>query len=321
MKAIVGTNYGGPDQLELKDMDTPRPGPTEVLVRVKASSLNPLDWHLMRAHPHVLRLQKGVRRPKQPILGVDFAGIVEEVGPDVTDRQVGDEVFGIATGSLAEYARAAIEEIASKPPDLSFEQAASLPVAGCTALQAVRDHGQLRPGQKVLVNGAAGGVGTLTVQVAKALGAEVTGVCSRANAELVESLGADSVIDYKTADFTRQGRRYDLIIEAAGNRSLSDLRRALTADGAVVLVGAADGNWIGPLARPLAGALLSKFVRHRLTFFVAKVVPGDLQFLSELVASGRLTPVVDRTYPLAAGADAMAYLEQGHARGKVLVTP
>lgn len=321
MKAIVGTNYGGPDKLELRELETPVAGADEVLIQVRASSVNPYDWHLMRGHPYVVRLVYGLRRPKRPIPGVDVAGIVEGVGADVTGFRPGDEVLGCAGGSLAEYVTAPAKDLILKPADMTFEQAATVTLAGCTALQAVRDQGELESGQRVLVNGAAGGIGTFAVQIAKALGANVTGVCSTRNVDMVRSIGADSVVDYTAEDFTRQGEKYDLILDAVGKRSLSDLRRALTSKGTLVIVGGADGNWVRPLALPLKGAIVSRFVSQRLRFFVAKICREDLLVLTELVTTGKLTPVIDRTYALAAGAEAIAYLEAGHARGKVIVTP
>jgi NADPH:quinone reductase-like Zn-dependent oxidoreductase len=321
MKAIVGTNYCGPDKLELREIDTPVAGADEVLIQVRASSVNPLDWHIMRGHPHLVRLGEGLRRPRRTIPGVDVAGIVETVGGEVTGFRPGDEVLGSAGGSLAEYVTAAARDLVLKPAGMTFEQAAALPCAGCTALEALRDRGQLRPGQRVLVNGAAGGVGTFAVQIAKALRAHVTGVCSTGNAEMVRSIGADSVIDYTAEDFTRQRERYDLIIDAVGKRSVADLRRGLTPKGTLVIVGAGDGNWVGPFALPLKAMVVSRFVSQRLLFFMAKVCQEDLLVLTELVVAGKLTPVIDRTFALAAGADAIAYLEAGHARGKVVVTP
>jgi NADPH:quinone reductase-like Zn-dependent oxidoreductase len=321
MKAVVGTNYCGPDKLELTEIDTPVAGADEVLIQVRASSVNPLDWHIMRGHPHLVRLGEGLRRPRRTIPGVDVAGIVEAVGGEVTGLRPGDEVLGSAGGSLAEYVTGAAKELVLKPAEMTFEQAATLACAGCTALQALRDHGQLQPGQRVLVNGAAGGVGTFTVQIAKALGAHVTGVCSTGNVEMVRSIGADSVVDYTSEDFTRQGERYDLIVDAVGNRSLADLRRGLKPKGTLVLVGAGDGNWVGALALPLKALLMSRFVSQRLLFFMAKICREDLLVLTELAAAGKLTPVIDRTYQLAASAEAIAYLEAGHARGKIVVTP
>lgn len=321
MKAIVGTTYGGPDKLELKDIDTPVADADEVVIEVRASSVNPLDWHIMRGHPHLVRLIEGLRRPRRPIPGVDVAGIVAGCGAEVTAWRVGDEVFGSAGGSLAEYVTAAPKDLVSKPAGMTFEQAATLACAGCSAIQALRDRGQLQSGQRVLINGAAGGVGTFAVQIAKALGSEVTGVCSTSNVDLVRSIGADAVVDYTVADFARSGEQYDLILDAVGTRSLADLRRALKPTGTLVVVGGGDGKWVGPFALSLKATLANRFVRQRLLGFMAKVTSEDLLALSELVTSGTLTPVIDRTYALAAGAEAIAYLETGHAKGKVVVTP
>ena len=320
MQAIVGEEYGGPEVLELRDVDVPALHPDGVLVRVRASSVNPYDWHVMRGLPRLVRLSEGSSRPKQPIRGVDVAGVVEAVGENVTAFRPGDEVFGAKAGALAEYVCAGPKNVlAAKPAGLTFEQAAAIPLAGVTALQALRDKGRLEAGQRVLVNGAAGGVGTFAVQIAKALGADVTGVCSTRNVDLVTSIGADRVLDYAEVDFARSGERYDLVLDNVGNRSLSDLRRALTPHGALVVVGGGGGNWIGPMMLPLRAAMLSPFVGQRLLPFLAKHTQDDLLVLKELAETGKIVPVIDRTYPLAEAAEAIRYLETGHARGKVVV--
>jgi len=319
MRAIINDEYGSPAGLQLRQIDKPSVDEDGVLVRVRAVSINPLDWHLMRGQPYVLRMTEGPRQPKTKILGVDVAGEVEAVGPGVTEFQPGQEVFGHRGGSLAEYVHGQPKDFAPKPTRLTLEQAAAIPVAGFTALQAVRDHANLKPGQRVLINGASGGVGTFAVQIAKAFGAEVTGVCSTANLELVESIGADHVVDYTRVDFTRGGQRYDVILDNAGNRALSEYRRVLAGDGTLVLVGAGKGKWVGPVIRPLRALVLSRFVRQQMRAFIAKSSKDDLVALKELIDAGRMTPVIDRVYPLTEISDAMSYLETGHARGKVIV--
>jgi NADPH:quinone reductase-like Zn-dependent oxidoreductase len=315
VKAIVGTEYGSPEVLQLREVGVPEVGDDQVLIRVRAASVNPLDWHTMRGEPYLIRLMEGIRRPKSPVRGADAAGIVEAVGANVTRFRPGDEVFGTRTGAFAELALGSDRSIAPKPGALTFEQAAAIPVAGCTALQALRDKGRIESGQQVLINGAAGGVGTFAVQIAKAFGAEVTGVCSTRNVELVRSIGAEHTVDYTHEDFTRSERRYDLILDAIGNRSVADHRRALAAKGTLVYVGAPPGNWIGPLV-----PLLKSLVLPRVNTLIAKVTSDDLSFLGDLAQTGKLTPVIDRTYPLAETADAIRYLEQGHAQGKVVIT-
>lgn len=326
MKAIVHDGYGPPEDLELREIDEPRVDDDGVLVRVRAASVNPFDWHLMRGEPYLVKLLGGLRRPRGRIPGVDVAGQVEEVGAKVTQFRPGDEVFGRHSGAFAEYVCGPENDFAPKPAGLTWEQAAAIPVAGCTALQALRDQGQLQPGQSVLVNGAAGGVGTFAVQIAKALGADVTGVCSTRNVELVRSIGADHVVDYTAEDFTRNRRRYDLILNVAGNRSLADLRRALTPAGTLVVVGGGvgreekRGGVLGPLTLMIRARVLSRFVRQRLRPLFAKIRKDDLVFLTELIEAGKLTPAIDRSYPLTDAAEAIRYLEAGHARGKVIVT-
>jgi NADPH:quinone reductase-like Zn-dependent oxidoreductase len=321
MRAIVQDRYGSPDRLRLAAIARPTPGDDGVLVRVHAVSVNPLDWHFMRGEPYILRMSAGFRRPANPVRGVDVAGVVEVVGKDVTQFRSGDEVFGQRAGSFAEYVCGEEGNFVLKPARLTFEQAAAVPVAGYTALQGLRDKGQVKAGQRVLVNGASGGVGTFAVQIAKAFGAEVTGVCSTRNVELVRSLGADRAIDYTQQDFTREKRRYDVIFDAAGNRSLSACRRALTPTGTLVVVGTAShGRWIGPMVRPLAAGLSSPFVRQRQVTYIAQYRAADLLTLKGLIEAGKVTPVIDRTYPLSEAAEAIRYLEAGHARGKVVVT-
>ena len=326
MKAIAHDGYGPPDILQLRELERPEVGDDGVLVRVHAASLNPVDWHVMRGEPFLIKVINGFRTPKGSVPGVDVAGEVEQVGANVTGLRPGDPVFGRHNGSLAEWVCGSEDKLVPKPAALTWEQAAAIPVAGSTALQAVRDHGRLEPGQSVLVNGAAGGVGTFAVQIARALGGEVTAVCSTRNVELVRSLGADHVVDYTAEDFTRSGRRYDLVLQICGDHSLSALRRAVAADGTLVLVGSGTGrsgegyNLLGPLASMIRGALVSRFTRQRIRMFITKGRNADLVFLGELAAAGKLTPVVDRTYPLADAAEAIRYLEAGHARGKVVVT-
>jgi NADPH:quinone reductase-like Zn-dependent oxidoreductase len=326
MKAIRYYTYGSPDVLQLQDAPMPAIGSDELLVRVRAAAVNPLDWHFMRGMPYLARLQSGLARPKASSrrLGADMAGSVEAVGASVTSFAPGDEVFGglPELGTLAEYISVRQDGIVlHKPASISFEEAAAVPVAGFTALQALRDKGKLQAGQLVLVNGAAGGVGTFAVQIAKALGAEVTGVCSTANVQMVASIGADHVIDYTKEDYTRTGQRYDLLVDIAGNRTLADCRRVLTPAGVLVGVGAPDkGRWLGPAARGVKIMLLSPVVSQRLTVFLAQQRRDDLAFLRDLIEAGKVKPVIDKTYPLTAVAEAMAHLETGHARGKVVIS-
>jgi NADPH:quinone reductase-like Zn-dependent oxidoreductase len=326
MKAIRFDLYGSPDVLELRDVEIPAIGDDELLVRVRAASVNPLDWHFMRGKPYVVRLMAGLSRPKASNrkLGADMAGSVEAVGKSVTSFRPGDEVFGglDERGTLAEYITIRADgAVLHKPASLTFEQAAAVPVAGYTALQALRDKGQIQSGYKVLVNGASGGVGTFAVQIAKALGGEVTGVCSSANVETVVSIGADRVIDYTREDFTKGGRQYDLLLDIAGSRSLSETRRVLLPNGLLVGVGGPNkGNWVGPLSRTATMAMLSPVVSQRMVFFLAQQNKADLTVLRELIDTGKIAPVIDRTYPFAQTADAIRYLEEGHARGKVVVT-
>ncbi|MEU1408143.1 NAD(P)-dependent alcohol dehydrogenase [Streptomyces sp. NPDC005728] len=322
MKALVQDRYGSPDVLELRDVDRPVPGDGEVLVRVRAAGLNAYDWHLMRGDPYVARLALGPRAPRARIRGRDFAGEVAAVGRNVRDLRPGDEVFGEVDGTFAEYVCVPDAWVERKPASLTFEQAAALPLAGNTALRGLRDVAGVRPGQHVLVNGASGGVGTFAVQIAKALGAEVTGVCSTRNAELVRSLGADHVVDYTREDFTRGGRRYDVVLDLAANHGIVGLRRALSPTGTLVLgSGGRSGQFLGAPVLILKGLVLSPFVRQRLRPLIGPA-PGKavLADLRELADSGRLAPVIDRTYPLGEAPEAIRYLEEEHARGKVVVT-
>jgi NADPH:quinone reductase-like Zn-dependent oxidoreductase len=322
LKAITYHEYGSPDALEFEDVDAPVVKDDEVLVRVRAASVNPRDWHFMRGVPYFMRAQAGLRRPKSSLLGSDVAGQVEAVGTAVTRFHPGDEVFAhVQEGGFAEYAAVPEEALGLKPANLTFEQAAAVPLAGLTALEGLRDQGRVRPGQKVLIIGAAGGVGTFAVQLAKHFGADVTGVCSTRNLELVRSIGADHVIDYTREDLTQGGQRYDLIFQLAGTRSPSDLRRALTPKGTLLLSsGESDGRWVGPMDRILKALVLAPFVSQRLSSFLAKSTTEDLQVLKELIEAGKVSPVIDRTYPLNEVPEAIRYLEEGHARGKVVVT-
>jgi len=322
MKAIVYRCYGGPEVLKVEEVARPIPADDAVLVKVHAASVNPLDWHYLRGTPYIMRMEAGVGAPKDIALGVDFAGTVAAVGKNVRRFKPGDEVFGGRDGAFAEYLSVGENKaLALKPANMSFEQAAAVPIAAITALQALRDKGKIQRGQKVLINGASGGVGTFAVQIARSFGAEVTGVCSTRNAQLVGSIGADRVIDYTREDFTQSSQRYDLIIDTVGNRPLSELRRVLTPAGTVVGVGGpSTGKWLGPLAGLVKAMLYSPFVSQKFTFMLAQLSQKDLEVLSELMLSGKLTPVIDRRYPLSAVPAAIEYVEAGHARGKVLIT-
>jgi NADPH:quinone reductase-like Zn-dependent oxidoreductase len=307
--------------LNVEDIEKPVPADNEVLVKVRAASANPLDWHYMRGEPYLMRGDSGLGAPKVPRFGVDFAGTVESVGRSVTRFKPGDEVYGGRTGAFAEYLVVREDRaIVPKPANLSLEQAATIPIAAITALQGLRDKGHIKPGQKVLINGASGGVGTFAVQIAKSYGAEVTGVCSTRNVELVRSLGADRVIDYTKEDFTQGKERYDLILDMVGNHSLTAARRAMTPDGVLVIVGgSSEGRWLGPMTRPLKGLLLSPFVSQEFPMLLAELKPEDLAVMNELIQAGKVTPVIDRRYMLPEVRDAIAYLEEGRARGKVVI--
>jgi NADPH:quinone reductase-like Zn-dependent oxidoreductase len=322
MQAIRQAAYGDADVLRVQETDRPTIGAEEVLVQVHAAGLDRGTWHTMAGQPYLLRIMGyGLRRPKNPVPGLDVAGTVVAVGAAVTRFQVGDEVFGIARGSFAEYASAREDKLARKPANLTFEQAAVVAVSGLTALQAVRDVGRVEAGQHVLIVGASGGVGTYAVQVAKAFGAEVTGVCSTAKVDLVRSVGADHVIDYTRDDFAEGPRRYDLILDIGGNARLSRLRRALTPRGTLVVIGGEGaGRWTGGFGRSLRAAALSPFVRQRLRMKVPKEHYADLERLVRLIEAGELTPVIDRTYPLHDAPDAMRHLLAGNARGKLVLT-
>jgi NADPH:quinone reductase-like Zn-dependent oxidoreductase len=322
MKAIVYDKYGPPDSLELREIDTPVVTDDEVLVRVRAASVNPADWYTLTGTPYFGRVEMGLVKPKSNRLGIDFAGQVEAVGRNVTQFRPGDEVFGGRNGAFAEYVCVAEDRaVVPKPANVTFEEAAAVPVAALTALQGLRDKGQLQSGQKVLVNGASGGVGTFAVQIAKALGAEVTGVCSTRNADLVRSLGADHVIDYTNEDFTRSDQRYDLMLDIAGSRSWSKCRRVLDPKAIVVLVGAPKGGrLIGPLSHIVKMRLAAFRSSRKVAFFLAKINKTDLEVLRELLESGKVKPVLDRQYELSEAPEAFQYLGEGHARGKVVIT-
>jgi len=322
MNAIVYYQYGSPDVLKCEGIDKPAPKDNEVLIKVRAASVNPYDWHFMRGEPYFLRLMAGLSKPKETRLGVDGAGQVEAVGRNVTLFKPGDSVFGACSGAFAEYACASEGALAAKPGNVSFEQAASVPIAALTALQGLRDKGEIQPEKKVLINGAAGGVGTFAVQIAKSFGAEVTGVCSARNLEMVRSIGADRVIDYTQEDFTKSARHYDIIFDCFATRSLSASRRVLNPKGIYIGVGGPASRWmIGLiLLRPITALALSPFVSQKFTSVLAKPSKEDLTIIGELMAVGKVTPVIDRRYGLGEVPEAIRYLEEGHARGKVVIT-
>src|SRR5947208_2202466 len=325
MKAIVYCDYGVAN-LKLEDVEKPVPNDDQILVKVRAVSVNPYDWHFIEGTPKFMRAMiGGLRKPKDIRLGVDFAGTVETVGKNVTQYKPGDEVFGGSTGAFAQYlCRRATGSVAPKPAGLTFEQAASINIAGVTALQGVRDKGKVQPGQKVLINGASGGVGTFAVQIAKSFGAEVTGVCSTRNLEMVRSLGADHVIDYTKEDFAKGDQHYDVILDNVGNHSLSEYRRLLTPNGIYVLIGgggASEQGFLGGLAKALDAAVYSKFVKQKMGMMMADPSTKDLTLLADMMQSGKIKPVIDRTYKsLSEVPDAIRYVEEGHARGKVVIT-
>jgi NADPH:quinone reductase-like Zn-dependent oxidoreductase len=320
MKAILYRNYGAPDVLHSEDVEKPSPGDDEVLIRIRAAAANPLDYHLMGG-TYILRLMTGLFKPKPTRPGADLAGEVEAVGRNVTRFRPGDAVFGGSRGAFAEYVCAREDRLALKPANLTFEQAAALPVAGLTALQGLRDKGRIQPGQKVLINGAAGGVGTFAVQIAKVFGAQVTGVCSTKSVDLVRSIGADHVIDYTRDDFTRSAQRYDLIFDCVGNRPLTAYRRVMTPKGTFIACGVRPGGrWIGPLPSLLKLLVSSWFVSQNVVFFIARIGTDDLIVLKELIEANKVTPVIDRRYTLSEAPEAVRYLKEGHARGKVVMT-
>jgi len=320
MKAITYRCYGSPDVLAFEDIEKPLPADDEILVKVVAASVNPLDWHFVRGTPYFLRLMSGLGAPDDTRLGVDFAGTVEAVGRDVTRFKPGDEVFGGSNGVFADYVTVAANgAVVMKPAEVTFEQAASAPIAAITALQALRDIGKLEPGQKVLINGASGGVGTFAVQIAKSLGAEVTGVNSTRNVEMVRSIGADHVFDYRKEDYTESGQQFDLIIDMVSNHSLSKNRRALTPDGTFVIVGGGKGNWLGPIMTPIKAAMMSPFVDQEFAMVLAEMNQPDLEALGELIQAGEVTAVIDSRYPLSDVAAAIRHSEEGHTRGKIII--
>ncbi len=322
MKGIVYCDFGSADVLRFEDIEKPVPNDDQVLIKVRAASVNPYDWHFMRGTPYLMRIEAGLRKPKVTRLGGDVAGQIEAVGKNVTAFKSGDEVFGLCNGAFAEYCIAR-SKLALKPANVTFEQAASVPVAALTALQALRDKGKIQPGQKVLINGASGGVGTFAVQIAKSLGANVTGVCSTRNVEMVRSLGADQVIDYTKEDFTKGAQRYDVILDNVPNHSLSECRRILNPNGKYVMIGGGgpnDGRWIGPFGRVIHTLVLSPFVSQKMGMMIADPNKEDLTILGDLMQAGKVTPVIDRRYKLSEVPEAIRYLEEGHARGKVVIT-
>jgi NADPH:quinone reductase-like Zn-dependent oxidoreductase len=322
MKAIVRYRYGPPDVLELRNIEKPEVADEEVLVRVQAAGVDRGVWHIMTGLAYPIRLAGfGLRAPKNPVIGMDLAGVVEEVGKDVSRFRPGDEVFGVGKGSYAEYAPALEDKLAPKPSNLTFEQAAVLAISGSTALQAVRDHAKVRQGQKVLIIGASGGVGTYAVQIAKAFGAHVTGVCSTKKAQMVRTIGADRVIDYTKEDFAEGEDRYDVILDTGGNSSLARLRHALTPKGTLVIVGGeGGGRWLGGIDRQLRATMLSPFVGQKLGTFINKENYEYMLVLKDLTESGKVTPIIDRTYPLAEVPEAIGYMERGHTQGKIVIT-
>ncbi len=322
MKGWLRRCYGGPEIVQYEDLEKPVAADDEVIVKVRAASVNPYDWHMMRGKPYIMRMMgPGIGKPADPLLGVDFAGVVESVGAAVTNFKPGDEVFGGRDGAFADYVRVgASRSVVHKPANVSFEEAAAVPIAAITALQAVRDAGALQSGQKVLINGASGGVGTYAVQIAKALGAEVTGVCSGRNVEMVKSLGADHVIDYTQSDFTKGDVKYDLIVDNVMTHGLSDYRRVLTDDGRFVIVGSLDeGEYLGPMADVLKAAAYDPFVSQSYGFMMSQMKPEDLATLRDMLAAGKIRSVIDRTYKISELPEAIRYVESGRARGKVVV--
>ena len=321
MRAALNECYGSPDVIRVAQVEKPSPGENEVLVKVEAAGVNPLDWHYLRGSPYLMRLSSGIGAPSDARMGVDFAGVVEAVGANVTRYTVGDTVFGAGSGAFADYLVVREDRaMAQMPANTTFAEAAAVPIAGISALQALRDLGQLQAGQHVLINGASGGVGTFAIQIAKAMGATVTGVCSDRNIELVTSLGADHVINYKTTNYTQQEPRYDLIVDNIGNHGVLSNAGVLKPTGRLVAVGGAPGDWIGPFAGPLSILILAPFIEQDATSLMARLKVDDLQSLAELMQEGSLKSVVDRSYPLADIDKAIAYSESGRARGKIIVT-
>jgi NADPH:quinone reductase-like Zn-dependent oxidoreductase len=319
MKAITYCEYGGPEVLQLEEVEQPVPNDDQVLVRMRAAALNPYDMHFLHGTPYFMRLSTGLRKPKFTRIGVDFSGVVETVGKNVTGFKPGDAVFGGQQGALVEYIVISEQKLVKKPDNISFEQAGAVNIAAKTALQALRDAGKLQPGQKVLINGASGGVGSFAVQIAKHLGAEVTGVSSGRNTELVRSLGADHTIDYTQQDYTQGDTQYDLIIDNVGNHSLSANRRVLKPNGRYVMVGGQKGNWIKPMDRVAAVKIYSMFVHQPMSMMIARASKDDLALLAELMQRGKVTPVIDKRYKLSEAAEAMRHLETGRARGKIVI--
>ena len=327
MKAAIYTRYGPPEVVQIADVEKPVPKDDEVLIRVRAAAVNPYDWHFMRGEPYPVRIAAGgLRKPKDSRLGADVAGEIEAAGKNITQFKLGDAVFGSCKGAFAEYACASESNLALKPDNVTFEQAASVPIASYTALQGLRrggltKDGKIQPGQKILINGAAGGVGTFAVQIAKSFGADVTGVCSTKNVEMVRSIGANQVVDYTQEDFTKSARRYDVILDCVGNHSFSESRRVMNPRGIYVGAGGTSDNWmIGPLTGALKALVLSWFVSQKQVMVLAKPSKEDLTIMGELMAIGKVTPVIDRCYSLCEVPEAVRYLEAGHARGKVVIT-
>jgi NADPH:quinone reductase-like Zn-dependent oxidoreductase len=321
MRAVVYRRYGPPDVLTLEEIGNPLPSEDEVLIKVRAASVNPYDWHFMRGEPYPVRMMAGVRRPKNPRLGADVAGEVEAVGKNIARLKPGDAVFGTCQGSFADYACGSESRLAIKPGNVTFEQAASVGIAAMTALQGLRDKGRIQPGYRVLVNGAAGGVGTFAAQIAKSFGAQVTGVCSTRNVEMVRSIGADHVVDYTREDFTEGREHYDLILDCVGNHSLSACGRVLGPKGIYVAAGGKAGRWmVGVLGRTITAKMLSWWGSRKFLSLLANINKDDLALVGELIATGKVTPVIDRRYGLSDVPDAIRYLEEGHARGKVVIS-
>jgi NADPH:quinone reductase-like Zn-dependent oxidoreductase len=322
MKAFIYRCYGSSEVLELVDLPKPKPADNEILVRIHAAAVNPLDWHYMRGSPYFMRLMAGIGAPKDTRLGVDFAGTVEAVGANVTRFKPGDEVFGGRTGAFAEYVTMPEDRaVVRKPPNVSFEEAAAIPIAAVTALQALRDAGQLEAGQKVLINGASGGVGTYAVQIARSFGAEVHGVCSTRNVEMVRSMGASHVFDYKHENYTESDQQYDLIVDMVGSQPLRANRRVMTPEGRLVMVGGPKGDWLAPMMPALRSMFLSPFVDQEFTMMLAQLKQDDLQVLADLMAAGEISSRIDRRYPLEELRDAIDYSESGRARGKIIILP